>query len=50
MTRQTLRNSPEYDSKVPITREKEEILHAFYGHTGYWPTEASHDSHRAYNA
>jgi hypothetical protein len=39
LTRQSVRDAPEYDSKVPITREHEKILHAHYGHSGYWPHE-----------
>jgi hypothetical protein len=40
LTRASIKEAPEYDSKVPITREHEKILHAFYGHSGYWPPEA----------
>jgi uncharacterized protein YrrD len=41
LTRESVKTAPEYDPKVPITREHEKILHAFYGHGGYWPLERS---------
>jgi uncharacterized protein YrrD len=44
LTRESLRDAPKYDSKVPVTREHEKILHAFYGRSGYWPHEAEQDS------
>jgi len=40
LTRDSIKTAPEYDSKVPITREHEKILHAFYGHGGYWPVDS----------
>ncbi len=43
LTRDSVKSAPEYDSTVPITREQEEVLHAFYGHGGYWPLEAGRD-------
>jgi hypothetical protein len=39
LTRESVKGAPEYNSKVPITREHEKILHAFYGHAGYWPLD-----------
>lgn len=38
LTREAIKGAPAFDSKVPITREQETLLHAFHGHTGYWAT------------
>jgi hypothetical protein len=38
LSRQVIKDAPEYDPKAPVTREQEKLLHAFYGHSGYWPT------------
>jgi len=43
LTLQALKNAPEYNSKAPITREHEKLLHASHGHGGYWPTETAQD-------
>jgi hypothetical protein len=44
LTQESVRDAPEYNSNVPITREDEKILHAFYGHSGYWLLEGEpHD-------
>ncbi len=37
LTRQSVKDAPRYDPDMPFTREREEILHTYYGHTGYWP-------------
>jgi hypothetical protein len=37
LTREQVKNAPPYDPKVPMTRERETLLHAYYGHAGYWP-------------
>ena len=37
LTRQSLREAPKYDPNAPPTHEQERLLHAFYGHSGYWP-------------
>ena len=34
VARASIRGAPAYDSKVPITREQEQTLHAFYGNRG----------------
>ena len=44
LKRETIKGAPAYDSKLPITREHEKILHAFYGHRGYWPAEVAQAS------
>ena len=47
LTRESIRNAPHYDSKLPMTREQEQILHAFYGRPGYWPAKIDqHDGFR----
>jgi hypothetical protein len=43
LTRAAVRDAPAYDSKVPLTREQEKILHAFHGQSGYWPSEPEQD-------
>jgi hypothetical protein len=43
LTREAVKNAPEYNSDVPITREHEKLLHAFHGQQGYWATESSRD-------
>jgi hypothetical protein len=48
LTRQSVKDAPEYDPKVPITREQEELLHAYYGHDGYWPIESESQKTTAY--
>jgi hypothetical protein len=40
LTRDSIRRAPSYDSKRPITREQEQLLHDFYGHPGYWLPES----------
>jgi uncharacterized protein YrrD len=47
LTREAIGNAPAYDSRSPITREHEKILHAFYGHSGYWPVEPEQDNKTA---
>jgi hypothetical protein len=41
LTRQAIKNAPEYNSLAPITREHEKLLHAFHGRPGYWPDESA---------
>jgi hypothetical protein len=36
LTRDAIRNSPEYDDAVPLSRRYEMTLHKFYGRDGYW--------------
>jgi sporulation protein YlmC with PRC-barrel domain len=36
LTRDTLKQAPEYDSAVPLTREKEIAVFQHYGRPGYW--------------
>ncbi len=38
VTRQAVKDAPEYDTHVPITREQEKNLHKFYGQAEYWRT------------
>jgi len=37
LTREQVKTAPPYDPQVPMTRERETLLHAYYGHAGYWP-------------
>jgi uncharacterized protein YrrD len=48
LTRQAVKDAPPYDSKNPLHREQEKVLHAYYGHTGYWPLEAERDAKIVY--
>jgi hypothetical protein len=41
LTRETIKHSPPYDPAKPLEREQEAGIHAHYGHTGYWPREAT---------
>jgi hypothetical protein len=36
MTREKVKNSPEYDSSGHVQREYERRLHDYYGRPGYW--------------
>jgi hypothetical protein len=36
MTRESVRNSPPYDSAKPISRDYERQIHEYYGRTPYW--------------
>lgn len=36
LTREQIKNSPEYDEDAPIDREYETRLHHYYGSQGYW--------------
>lgn len=36
LTREQVRQSPEYDPDEPVTREYESALYAYYGMPGYW--------------
>ncbi len=42
LSRETIRNGPEYDDATPITREYENRLHLHYGRPPYWLIEADH--------
>ena len=44
LSRDTVRNGPEYDESMPITREYENRLHLHYGRPPYWKHEAEHKS------
>jgi hypothetical protein len=44
LTRQAIKDAPEYDSKMPISREQEKALLAYYGHSGYWRDPAAAQS------
>jgi hypothetical protein len=39
MTREQIRNSPEYDPSRPIERDEELRLYEYYGRPGYWDRE-----------
>lgn len=34
--RKVIKDSPEFDPRVPVTREYEEALHEYYCYSGYW--------------
>jgi hypothetical protein len=40
LSREAIKNSPEYIQETSITREYERNLHDHYGHPGYWTGEA----------
>jgi hypothetical protein len=42
LSRESVRNGPEYDDSTPITREYENRLHLHYGRPPYWLHEAGH--------
>jgi hypothetical protein len=39
LTRRSLKDAPKYDPKALPNHEQERLLHAHYGHSGYWPGE-----------
>ena len=39
LTREAIKNAPEWDDVQPITRDFEERLHAHHGRDVYWPTD-----------
>ena len=39
VTRQAIKDAPEYDTSVPLDRDMEEGMHAHYGRPGYWADE-----------
>jgi len=41
LSRETIRNSPEYDPSAPINRQYEEVFYDYYGRPRYW-TGAAH--------
>jgi hypothetical protein len=44
LTRQAVKDSPPYDSKVQLTREQETELHLHYGRSGYWGAEEKREA------
>lgn len=44
LSRESIRNGPEYVDSTPITREYENRLHLHYGRPPYWLHEAGHES------
>ena len=36
LTKEQVKNSPEYDPSTPVNREYEEVLHDYYGRPRYW--------------
>ncbi len=36
LTREQIKNSPEYEENMPLDRDYETLLHEFYGKRGYW--------------
>jgi len=44
LTREAIKNGPEYAESVPITREYENRLYLHYGRPPYWLHEAEHKS------
>jgi hypothetical protein len=44
LSRDAIRNGPEYDDSTPITREYEDRLHSHYGRPPYWLHGAEHES------
>ena len=36
LSRETIKNSPEYDAEAPVNRRYEEILYDYYGQPKYW--------------
>ncbi|MGF6758992.1 hypothetical protein P3T16_006420 [Paraburkholderia sp. GAS42] len=36
LSRDAIKNSPEYDDSVPLNRDYEKRLHEFHGRDGYW--------------
>jgi len=49
LSRQAIRNAPEYFESKPITREYEDRLHLHYGRPPYWIHEAGHKSYPAFS-
>jgi PRC-barrel domain len=44
LSREAIKNGPEYDESTPITREYENRLHLHYGKPSYWLQEARYPS------
>src|ERR1700723_1471874 len=44
LSRQAVKNAPAYDSQRTLLRAQEKLLHAHYGHSGYWAIDAEPDS------
>ena len=42
LSRETVRNSPEYDEEALVTRTYEEELHGHYDKRGYWVDDLQH--------
>jgi len=43
LTRDAVKESPLYDSAIPLNRELETGIYAHYGRDGYWPQRAKHE-------
>jgi hypothetical protein len=41
LTRQAVKDAPQYDAAVPLRRDREEDLYRHHGHAGYWAHEVS---------
>jgi hypothetical protein len=46
LSRETIKNSPEYFESMPITREYENRLHSHYGQPPYWLQKSEQPSSR----
>lgn len=44
MTRQAVRDAPEYDSTAALNREQELHIHKHYGRIGYWRREVQYEA------
>jgi len=42
LTRQKVKDSPAYDSAIPLNRDLEAGIYEHYGRDGYWPRHAKH--------
>jgi hypothetical protein len=41
LTRDAIKNAPEYDGSLPLSRQYEEALHEHYGKGGYWSEDGA---------
>jgi hypothetical protein len=39
LTRETIKDAPDWDDSQPLSRAFEQQLHDYYGRRGYWPVE-----------
>jgi hypothetical protein len=44
LTRQAIKDSPQYDPKSPLSRDQEAGIHAHYGRPGYWPRDSKQEN------